>query len=142
MILGLAVLSGVLLLLNGDRRAKANNIVQMSSKDAVMNLAVSRSQETLPNFIAQLGHLDPDEEALVKCRAHEGDKVEHVWVEQPVYSNGTFSGKLSKDTYELPSLKPGMWLTFPQSDVSDWVILRKDGTKQGGFTIDAIEALK
>ncbi|MHC5027277.1 MAG: DUF2314 domain-containing protein [Planctomycetota bacterium] len=76
-----------------------------------------------------------------QARATQG-RTEYVWVEPLNWSPFRVEGRLlSRPNWPLEcDAVPGDIVSFPIEELSDWVRRLPGGTREGGFTISALEA--
>ena len=80
-----------------------------------------------------------DKRYLLKAVIMEGQDTEHVWLEPVKWNDPGLVGILAVDPITIKKHKKGDEITPQPEEVTDWVILSRDGSKKGGFTIDVIE---
>lgn len=115
------------------------DVTGVDGEDKEMLAAQKKALETLKTFIAALQNLDDDKRYLLKVKLVEGDDVEHVWLEPVKWNDPGLMGILAVDPVAIKKHKMGDVISPLPKDVSDWVILSADGSKEGGFTMDVIE---
>lgn len=93
----------------------------------------------LMQFIRAIQKRAEGERYLLKVRLTEGDVVEHVWLEPVKWNDPGLIGILAVDPVTIKKMKKGDIVAPLPREITDWVILSKDGTRQGGFTEDVIE---
>jgi uncharacterized protein YegJ (DUF2314 family) len=119
-----------------------DNVMDVSADDAAMNAAIERAQETLPLFIEAL-QSPPSTATLfsIKVRYPYGTSgaAEHLWVNDPLYQDGQFSGILANEPLYIAGLDLGDEVTVDAADITDWMIVNGD-RMYGGFTIYVLRA--
>lgn len=114
------------------------NKVSLAADDADIAASTQKAQSTLDEFIEALKKDSKEEMLSIKVKVPTpGGSFEHMWLINPVYKDGKFSGTVDEDAFEIPNLKMGDKITVDREDVEDWLISR-DGKFKGGFSIDAI----
>ena len=108
-------------------------------EDPEMLAANKKARESLMTFVRALGKREKGKRYLLKVTLKEGDTVEHVWLEPVRWNDPGLLGVLAVDPVEIKKHKKGDVIYPLPADVSDWLILSEDGTKEGGFTADVIE---
>lgn len=132
--------------LNAEEKVKEHptrtDVVGMDGGDAEMLAAQKRARDTLKQFIEALQKRDKNKRYLLKVRLAEGENAEHVWLEPVKWNNPGLLGILAVDPVALKKKNKGDIIAPRPDEVTDWVILSEDGSKQGGFTADVIEKRK
>jgi len=73
------------------------------------------------NILVKVG-LDTDEEYQ-----EQGNGFEHIWFELKEIHKDTFTAKLTQEPYYIKDLHEGAIMTFPYSQITDWIIFAPDG---------------
>ena len=115
------------------------DVAGISDTDAEMNAAQEKARATLKSFIIALMDREPDKRYLLKVAIKEGEEVEHVWLEPVKWNDPGLVGLLAVEPVAIKKHKRGDLISPLPDDVSDWLILSKDGTKKGGYTDDVIQ---
>lgn len=116
----------------GSARAEAD--------DREMNAAMAEARRTLVEFERRLGNPTSTQTmAIIKGRFTQGDKVEHMWLNQIAVTPEGYRGVLGNDPYELTSVKAGETLVVGRESVSDWIIV-DDGKLVGGYTMRVLRS--
>lgn len=63
-----------------------------------------------------------------------------MWIRVTRWSQGTITGTLDSDPVAIHSLKRGATVDVKASAVFDYARWRKDGSREGGESIDILEA--
>jgi uncharacterized protein YegJ (DUF2314 family) len=126
------------LITSNPRSEDLSDVEIVSANDREINAAIDRAQETLPQFIQELQN--PGQRygnSMIKVRFRYGskDSAEHMWMGKLSFAYGKFSGILADKPEYVDNLKQGDTLTVDAGDVSDWILVREDGTMLGGFTM-------
>ncbi len=111
----------------------------MDGEDKEMLAAQKKAFDTLKTFIEAIQDREDGKRYLLKVKLEEGDEVEHVWLEPVKWSDPGLLGILAVDPVAIKKHKKGDVIAPVPSEISDWVILSDDGSKQGGYTMDVIE---
>ncbi len=126
-------------------------ITRVPEDDIEMNTAMQKAKDTVDEFITALdAYLAEAKKTMAK-----GDEVkyvlfsvkhpfptdsggiEHIWVQDPTYANGKFTGTLAVEPVDIKGLKTGQIVDVPKDEISDWII--QDGkTTRGGFTVKVL----
>ena len=115
------------------------DVMLTESNDAEMSAAIKEAKRTLPDFIKKLENPGKNEFS-VKARMTTPDGGgEHIWVADLTYKSGQFTGVLDNEPVYLTGKKAGDQVTFPESDVTDWIIMNEAGDMQGGFTVAVLK---
>lgn len=114
------------------------DVEAVSSDDKEINAAIARAQETLPVFIDQLENpISTYTNSMIKVRFPYDAKgsAEHMWMGNLSYSDSRFTGVLGDKPIQVKDIHQGDTLTIDAKDVTDWVLIKEDGTMLGGFTM-------
>ena len=130
-----------LLILGCSGKESPDNFVRVSSQDAELNAAIARAQETLPGFLERLANpMSDDADFLLKVAMLTKDNGrEHIWVKNIERTESGLSGNIANVPVALPGIKIGDRVEFNESDVSDWLISKLDGSMEGGFTVVVLD---
>lgn len=118
------------------------DVAGVDGENREMLAAQEKARETLKTFVDALEKRERDKRYLLKVRLEEGDEVEHVWLEPVKWDDPGLVGILAVDLVSIKKHKKGDVIAPLPSEVSDWVILSEDGSKEGGFTMDVIAKLR
>ncbi|MGH8095025.1 MAG: YegJ family protein [Chthoniobacterales bacterium] len=114
--------------------------VQVGDKDKAMVSAVEHAQRSLGFFMAALHAKKPgDSNFEIKKPFVDGDKVEHLWINDVTYDGRNFHGKIDNQPLDVKNVRLGERVTVAPSEVSDWMFL-KDGKLMGGYTTRVLYA--
>lgn len=116
---------------------RGNQTVNIAADDAAMQAAIMEARRTVPGFLERLPKLTETEMPLVKVRIGKEDG-EHIWIDQVTYKDGRIHGKLANKP-NSPGYAEGDAVDAAPSEISDWTIIKKDGSSEGGFTIKVME---
>lgn len=123
----------------GDNKPIETGIPKPDERDPELEAAIAEARRTLPEFIAELEKAGPESKTIFSVKVGlkgPKDVIEHLWVDDPAYSNGQFTGILERSPVTLTDRKAGDAVVFTKEEVSDWLIVDKDGKEKGGFTIN------
>lgn len=116
------------------------DIVGVSDEDEEMNAAMEKARKTLPEFVKEIQKRDDKNKLyMIKVLISEGEHGEHVWLVPVKWMDPGLVGILASEPAKIKKVKKGDVIRPLPSEISDWVIMNRDGTKQGGFTMDVIE---
>ena len=115
------------------------DVAGIDGEDKEMLDAQEKALKTLKTFIEALQNRKEGNRYLLKVKITEKDEVEHVWLEPVKWNDPGLLGVLPADPVAIKKHKKGDVIAPLPADVSDWVILSSDGSKEGGFTMDVIE---
>ena len=115
------------------------DVAGIEAHDLEMIAAQKEARETLMEFTTAIQARENDKRYLLKAVIMEGQDTEHVWLEPVKWNDPGLVGILAVDPITIKKHKKGDEITPQPEEVTDWVILSRDGSKKGGFTIDVIE---
>jgi uncharacterized protein YegJ (DUF2314 family) len=118
-----------------DNIGSSDDPVEMvEADDAEMAAAEQKARDTLDDFIKALQNPSPTQSDFgVKHAFKDGDTVEHMWITDLTYEQGTFSGQLGNDPGLVKNISNGDPVKINRSEVEDWLYF--DGEDMiGGYT--------
>ena len=101
-------------------------------KDPELAAAVKQAQAELPKFLDRLQHLKQGEHFAVQARFGKDLSFEHMWVDHLSFDGKNLQGTLADQPSVVTSLHKGDAVSFPITDVMDWLIL-SGGKREGGY---------
>lgn len=108
-------------------------VSQTASDDPEMKAAIKKAQDTLDDFIEELGKPGDRYFSIKIAMPNSEDSIEHIWAEDVVYKDGEFKAKLANEPLQLPGMKLGDPVEATRDKISDWMIM--DGDRMiGGYT--------
>ena len=129
--------------MNTEERIKGhperNDVAGIEAHDLEMIAAQKKARETLLEFTTAVQARENDKRYLLEAVIMEGQDTEHVWLEPVKWNDPGLAGILAVDPITIRKHKKGDEITPKPEEVTDWVILSRDGSKKGGFTIDVIK---
>jgi uncharacterized protein YegJ (DUF2314 family) len=110
-------------------------IFNAANGDAVMDDAIARARASVHRFIARMSAPEPGDEGFgVKARIVEGDRSEHMWLNEVRLSGGEFVGVLDATPRYVRSVQRGQEVRVKTSEISDWAFGNGD-SMYGNYTI-------
>jgi uncharacterized protein YegJ (DUF2314 family) len=76
---------------------------------------------------------------LVKAPFTENGKTEWMWVEVVTWKGDSFQGTLDNEPYWVKSVRQGSPVTVPFAQVADYIYVRADGSKVGGYSNEILQ---
>jgi uncharacterized protein YegJ (DUF2314 family) len=125
-----------------EKHPTRGDVAGVDGEDQEMLEAQEKAQDSFMQFIKAIQKREEGKRYLLKVKLSEGEEVEHVWLEPVKWNDPGLLGILAVDPVALKKKKKGDIITPLPSEITDWVILSEDGTKEGGFTADVIEKRK
>ena len=125
-----------------EKHPTRDDVVGVDGEDKEMLEAQGKARDSLMRFVKAVQKREKGKRYLLKVKLSEGEAVEHVWLEPVKWNDPGLIGILAVDPVSLKTRKKGDTIAPRPSEVTDWVILSADGTKEGGFTADVIEKRK
>ena len=114
-------------------------ITLVAPDDPEMAAAVTKSQETISEFIAALENPPANANAFaVKKEFVEGDESEFMWLTGVAFANGTFTGTLDNDPNMVTNAKIGEQYSVTVDEVQDWLYF-EDGELKGGYSVKLLQ---
>lgn len=131
----------VYLVISNREWRKRRNIALIEPNDFEIAQAKLQAQASLERF-RRLMEQNPDFYASVKAALPTGaeDDFEHIWVETltPGSPETPWQGKLANEPIDLPGLKLGSDVSFPESAIEDWIFETSEDSIEGGFSLAAM----
>ena len=119
------------------RRAGEPDCVQVT-EDKAMDRAVETAQKKVDKFIAVLRSPKASQSRFaVKKPFIEGEKVEHLWLNEVSFDGRLFHGKVDNEPVDIKGVRLGQEVTVSPNEISDWMYVQ-DGRLVGGYTICAM----
>lgn len=120
------------------RRAGEPDCVQIGDDNKAMENAVQTARKTVDKFIADLRSPKGNQSRFaVKKPFVEGDKVEHIWLNEVSFDGRLFHGKVDNEPVNIKGVRPGQEVSVSPNEISDWMYVQ-DGRLVGGYTIVAM----
>jgi uncharacterized protein YegJ (DUF2314 family) len=119
--------------------AKPTSVVRINRKNPQLEAAINQARAGLDGFIKELSTPDSGKSFAVKAKFQTPVGPEYLWIRRPEYVRQTFSGILDQQPLALVGKNKGDAVSFPKSDVVDWLIKDEQGTR-GEFTEKALGA--
>jgi len=98
-----------------------------------MDAAIAKARSEVDAFIQALT-TGQGTDFSVKATIADGDKVEHFWLTNVVYSDGKFAGLIGNDPDFVMNVTFGDRITLDKNEISDWLFMR-DGKMHGNYTL-------
>ena len=115
-----------------------SNVIMASEIDMELNAAVKKAQATLNTFVAKTSTSSPSvTNASIKVAFDYGGGAEHIWANDVVHDNGTFTGTIDEDALYAPNIRAGQQVSVTADRISDWLVV-EDGKLHGGYTIKVL----
>jgi uncharacterized protein YegJ (DUF2314 family) len=106
-----------------------------SPQEEDMEKAMDEAVEKLDSFLAVLKAPKKNQEQFaVKFIIEVKDEGELLWMSEPKFDKGVFTGKLANQPALAKHLMLGQTIQVKEDDVVDWMYVQ-DGKLQGGYTI-------
>lgn len=114
-----------------DEYLNKNPIYMLTNQETerMRRLAAERLEYMLKMFgrknisiLVKVG-LETDEE----YKKEQGNGYEHIWFDLKEKHADTFSAELTQEPYYIKNLHEGAVMTFPYSQITDWIIFTPDG---------------
>lgn len=128
----------VYLIINSRAWNQRKNIALIEPNDFEIAQAKLQAQASLDRF-RRLMEQNRDCYASVKAALPTAtvDEFEHIWVESlvPGSPDVPWQGKLANDPIDLPGLKLGSEVAFPEAAIEDWIFETSEDSIEGGFSL-------
>jgi uncharacterized protein YegJ (DUF2314 family) len=133
---GLLTLDDALHAENARKRNKSEiRQTAASPQEEDMEKAMDEAVEKLDSFLAVLKAPKKNQEQFaIKFVVEIKDEGELLWMTEPKFDKGVFTGKLANEPALAKHLKNGQTIQVKEDDVVDWMYV-EDGKLKGGYTI-------
>lgn len=98
-----------------------------------MEAAIARARAEVDTFIAALA-AGEGADFSVKAPIEDGENVEHFWLTDIVYRDGSFEGRIGNDPGMVTNVSFGQSWTVARDEISDWMFFR-DEKMHGNYTM-------
>ncbi len=120
------------------RRHGEPDYVRIEERDKAMDRAVQKARKSIGSFIEALRSPGAAQRHFaVKKPFVQGDKIEHIWLDQVTYDGSVFHGTVNNEPEDIKGVRLGQKVTVKPEDISDWMYVEK-GRLVGGYTIRAL----
>jgi uncharacterized protein YegJ (DUF2314 family) len=113
-------------------------VIEVAADDPLMQEAVAKARERLPEFIAAFEGSAGQDFSLKAPVSHSGN-TEFIWLAVTAVEGEQAYGTLANDPADLGPLKLGSKVKVPLAELNDWCFVDPQGNLQGGFTIAAVQ---
>lgn len=131
----------VYLIISSRAWNQRKNVALIEPNDFEVAQAKLQAQASLDRF-RRLMEQNPESYSSVKAALPTAavDEFEHIWVESlvPGSPETPWQGKLANDPIDLPGLKLGSDVSFPESAIEDWIFETSEDSIEGGFSLAAM----
>ncbi len=133
---GLLALDDALHAENARKRGKSEiRQTNATPQEEAMEKAMDEAVEKLDNFLAALKAPKKNQDQFaIKFFVEVKDEAELLWLNEPKFEKGVFTGKLANQPAIAKHLKMGEVIKVKEDDVVDWMYV-EDGKLVGGYTI-------
>ena len=117
------------------RRAGEPDCYRITDDNKPMAEAVQKARNTTKKFIAALRSPKNNQSRFaIKKPFIEGDKVEHLWVNEVTFDGKVFHGKVDNEPVDIKAVRLGDAVTVKPEEISDWMYVQ-DSRLVGGYTV-------
>lgn len=111
---------------------------RITEDNKAMDRAVQTAQKSVKKFIAAIRSPQASQSRFaIKKPFVEGDKVEHLWLNEVSFDGSLFHGKVDNEPVDIKGVRVGQKVTVLPTEISDWMYVQ-DGLLVGGYTIHAM----
>ena len=118
------------------------NAVAISEKDPELASSRTKARASLDEFISKLGDKQNYASGYVKFPMKVVGKEEHIWIEMESYTDGTFKGVLTEDSFYDKAVKAGKEIKVKRDEVEDWMLYDTKYNMTGKFSGEVMEKNK
>lgn len=109
--------------------------------EALLNGYSQQAIKSLPHFNQELGKR-VDELYYVTTRLQGEEVYEHIFVEVTSYSDGDYVGTIASEPMGRVKFSAGDDITVPAAEVTDWLIVKADGSEEGNLVGKAADLIR
>ena len=113
-------------------------VVMLQGDEPEMAAAVAEARSTVSDFIAALQN--PPEGAssfAVKKKFTDGDQTEYMWLIEPTYADGVFTGTLDNDPQLVTNVQIGQQYSVKETEIQDWLYFAGE-EMQGAYSVKVL----
>lgn len=121
-----------------DLHGVERTLVSVAADDEAMAKAHEQAVATLPDARKRFqAGLEPGERLFVKHGFPRDEQGLHefMWVIVNTWTGQRIHGQLANDPQFRIDLRAGQQIDLSDSDVFDWLLIKADGSNEGGFTV-------
>ncbi len=118
---------------DSDKKELPVTLVTEEYSKSEMDTAIARARREVGKFIEAMSDTNAREFA-VKAPIKDGEDVEHFWITNLQYANGTFTGKIGNEPGIVKNVTFGQDYSIAKEEISDWMYL-KEGKMYGNYTL-------
>ncbi|WP_269539389.1 DUF2314 domain-containing protein [Cerasicoccus fimbriatus] len=113
-----------------------SNIRSIHNEDPSMEAAIAQARTELPAVTERFvrGEL---QNFTVKVKVTDGDQAEHMWLSNPTYRDGVFTGTFESEPINVTNITVGQTYSAPVEQITDWMYLENE-QMVGNYTLRAM----
>jgi uncharacterized protein YegJ (DUF2314 family) len=119
-------------------RPTVDHVRRITASNEELQAAAREAQQSLPGFIKELQSPHLGKEFAIKGAFETPAGPEYLWVKDPIFARGSFTGILDETPMVYKRAKKGDEVTVDRADVFDWLIFDGDH-RRGGFTDQVLQ---
>ena len=108
--------------------------VAVATEDEAMLAASQRARDTLDSFIERVTRPDPPSSRSIRARVGSGAGAEPIWLDEPVFRNGSFRAIVGNLPGEVLDIEIGDAVVVSRSEVLDWLFV-EERCMAGAYTL-------
>ena len=117
----------------GCGKKSPESLMNVGHDETEMAKAIEKARNEVDFFVNELA--DPaGKDHAVKIALKDGDKIEHVWLTEVTFADGSFTGKINNAPTIVSNASMGESKTVKKTEISDWLFFY-DSTMYGNFTV-------
>ncbi len=121
---------------SATRGGAAEDPVLRAQNQALLNRAMQKARDTIPDFVDSLQDPKPEYSgfAVKKGFPTRDGGTEHIWITELQWDGEVFSGRINNIPANVKGIRMGDRVKVPRDELSDWMYL--DGKRVvGGYTL-------
>jgi uncharacterized protein YegJ (DUF2314 family) len=119
-----------------DLQHVEDRIAAVKTGSETMEIAHRRAMDELPRIRQRFqAGLEPGDVLYVKHGFPTGDDGnEFMWIVVNAWTGDKITGTLANEPRFLTNIRAGETVRLSEADVFDWLLMRRDGSREGGYT--------
>jgi hypothetical protein len=126
-----------------DNSMRTTSEAETSRLDKAMQPYVVKARAGLPGIKKRFEAGMKDEVLMLTVRVYDPNgKYEQVFATVKKWDEKEITGTIASDVMGIKSHKMGDEITFPEKDILDWTIEKRDGTEEGNVVGNFLNTFK
>lgn len=116
---------------------------QLLAIDKVIAPSVAKARKTYPAAKRRfLAGLPSGQSFFISTRLHDrSENIQQVFIVVEQIKQGRITGRIWESLSTMPDFRKGDRYTFPEAQLLDWLIIRPDGSEEGGYVAKYLDTI-